>query len=391
MPPRPALVAPAAATPAAPAAAPSQRVLCLDGLRGVAACSVVAFHFFYAFTPAPFTDWGRTGFGLWDTPLAVLWNGHFAVALFFVLSGFVLAASAPRTAREAPALIGLRYLRLALPALVSSALAFAWLNGFPEAAREVQAMTGSRWFRWTYQPPIPPFDQALWEGGIGVFLTGTTRFNNPLWTMQAELFGSVLIYGSYALLPGRARPPAMALGALVLAVLGQFSLAAFCGGALVYEFRHLLRDQAWGGALLGLLGLVLGATYPGHSSEGGLIPLLQSWLGVDGPRQIGAVMVLVALLITPPVRRLFESPPLQRLGELSFPLYLVHVPLIVAPACAFYARFGPLEPAALAGLFAATFLAALALATLFLVAVERPVLAGLRALRARLRRRPAPG
>ncbi|MPT21584.1 MAG: DUF1624 domain-containing protein [Starkeya sp.] len=138
MPPRP-----------APPAPTSQRVLCLDGLRGVAACSVVAFHFFYAFTPAPFTDWGRTGFGLWDTPLAVLWNGHFAVALFFVLSGFVLAASAPRTAREAPALIGLRYLRLALPALVSSALAWAWLNGFPEAAREVQAMTGSRWFRWT--------------------------------------------------------------------------------------------------------------------------------------------------------------------------------------------------------------------------------------------------
>lgn len=374
-----------------PPAPPSGRVHCLDGLRGVAACSVVAFHFFYAFTPAPFTAWNRTGFSVSDTPLAVLWNGHFAVAVFFVLSGFVLAASAPRTAREAPALIGLRYLRLALPALASSALAWAWLTGFPDAAREVQAMTGSRWFRWTYQPPIPPFDQALWEGGIGVFLTGTTRFNNPLWTMQAEFFGSVLIYGSYAVLPGRARAPAMALGGLALAALGQFSLAAFCGGALVFEFRHLLRDHAVAGSWLGLIGLVLGATYPGHAAEGGIVAYLQSWLGADGPRQAGAVLVLVALLITPPVRRLFESAPLQRLGELSFPLYLVHVPLIVAPACAFYARFGPLDPPALTGLFAATFLAALVLASAFLRTVERPVLTGLRALRSRLRARPVPG
>ncbi|WP_371347681.1 acyltransferase family protein [Ancylobacter sp. IITR112] len=365
---------------------PGGRVHCLDGLRGLAACSVVAFHFFYAFTPAPFTDWGRTGFSLWDTPLAVLWNGHFAVAIFFVLSGFVLAASAPGSAREAPAMIGLRYLRLALPALASSVLAFAWLMSFPEAAREVQAMTGSRWFRWTYQPPIPPFSQALWEGGVGAFLGGSTRFNNPLWTMHVEFLGSLLIYGGYAVLPGRARPLAMALGGLALGVAGQFSLAAFCGGALVFEGRHLLRDHWRAGCALGLAGLVLGATYPGHSPEGGLIPYVLSFLGRDGTRQIGAVLVLIALLITPAMRRLFESTPLQKLGELSFPLYLVHVPLIVAPACAFYARFGPLDTPALAGLFAATFLAALALAGVLLVTVERPVLAGLRAARARLRR-----
>ncbi|GLK72546.1 acyltransferase [Ancylobacter dichloromethanicus] len=373
----------------APASPPSGRVRCLDGLRGLAACSVVAFHFFYAFVPAPFTDWNRSGFGLWDTPIAVLWNGHFAVAIFFVLSGFVLAASAPRGAREAPAMIGLRYLRLALPALVSSALAWAWLMSFPDAAREVQALTGSPWFRWTYQPPFPPFTQALWEGGIGAFLDGTTRFNNPLWTMQAEFFGSILIYGSYAVLPGRARPLAMAFAGLALGALGQFSLAAFCGGALVFEGRHILRDHARAGCVLGLFGLVLGATYPGHAADGGVVSYLQSWLGRDGVRQVGAVLVLVALLITPAARRLFETAPLQRLGELSFPLYLVHVPLIVAPACALYARFGPLDPLALAGLFVATFLAALALAGVFLVAVERPVLAGLKAVRARLRARPA--
>ena len=377
----------AAETPQAPAG--TARIVCLDGLRGVAACAVVAFHFFYAFTPTLFADKARTGFTLFDTPLAVLWNGHFAVAVFFVLSGFVLAASAPKSAREAPLMIGLRYLRLGLPALASSVLAWAWLTSFPDAAREVQALTGSPWFRWTYQPPIPPLSQAVWEGAVGVFVDGTTRFNNPLWTMQAEFIGSILVYGGYAVLRGRARPVAMALGLIAFPLLGLFYLAAFCGGALVYELRHRLRDHLRLGIGLALAGLVLGATFPGRAPGEDLASQLAAFLGRDGPRQAGAILLLVAVLITPPLRRFFESAPLQRLGELSFPIYLVHVPLIVAPASAIFADLAPLTTPALAALFLGTCLATLALGQLFLIAVERPVLVGLKAIRTRARARLA--
>lgn len=365
------------------------RVTCLDGLRGAAACTVVAFHFFYAFTPALFADKARAGFTVFDTPLAVLWNGHFAVAVFFALSGFVLAASAPRSAREAPLMIGLRYFRLGVPALASSILAWAWLTSFPEAARDTQAITASPWFRWTYQPPIPPLSQAIWEGAVGVFANGTTRFNNPLWTMQAEFFGSVLIYGSYAVLRGRARPAAMALGLVGFTAFGLFPLAAFSGGALVYELRHRLRDHAMAGSLVGLAGLTLGATFPGHAAGPGTLAYVQSWLGTGGLREIGALLVMVAILINPPVRRFFEAAPLQRLGELSFPIYLVHVPLIVAPVAAIFTALAPLSPLALAGLFALTCLGTLALGALFLVAVERPLLAALKAVRTRGRARLA--
>ncbi|MGA0560844.1 acyltransferase family protein [Ancylobacter sp. VNQ12] len=367
----------------------SSRVTCLDGLRGFAACTVVAFHFFYAFTPGPFADRARTGFSLFDTPLAVLWNGNFAVAVFFVLSGFVLAASSPKNLREAPLMIGLRYFRLGLPALASSILAWAWLTGFPEAASEAQAISGSRWFRWTYQPPIPPLSQAIWEGGVGVFVNGTTRFNNPLWTMQAEFFGSVLIYGSYALLKGRARPYAMAAGILAFGAVGLFYLAAFCGGALIYELRHRLGERPVLGALVGLAGLVLGASFAGRAAGPDLASQLIARLGTDGPRQAGAVLLVLAILMTPALRRLFESPPLQKLGELSFPIYLVHVPLIVAPASAVFAALSPMSPLALALLFVATSAATLALGCVFLVAVERPVLATLKQIRTRARARLA--
>ncbi|MCS0504962.1 acyltransferase family protein [Ancylobacter mangrovi] len=381
-----------ASMPATLAGAPAktERVTCLDGLRGVAACSVVAFHFFYAFAPGRFSDRARTGFTAFDTPLAVLWNGHFAVAVFFVLSGFVLAASSPKSAREAPLMIFLRYLRLGLPALASSALAWAWLNGFPDAAREAQAISTSSWFRWTYQPPIPPLSQAIWEGGVGVFLNGTTRFNNPLWTMQAELLGSILIYGSYAVLRGRWRPLAMALGIVGFGAAGLFYLAAFCAGALVFEMRGRLREFPVAGLLIGLVGLVIGATYPYHAGGPGLVSTLQSHLGMDGFREAGAALVLVSVLTTPALRRFFESGPLQRLGELSFPIYLVHVPLIVAPAAWLFVAFAPLGPAGLAALFAAVCLGTLALGTLFLVAVERPGLAALKAIRTRARGQARP-
>lgn len=361
----------------------ARRVTSLDGLRGVAACAVATFHFFYAFAPRPVMNEARTGFSLFDTPVAALWNGHFAVAVFFALSGFVLTASGPRSAQEAPLLIGLRYVRLAAPALLSSILGWAWLSAFPNAAREAQALGGSDWFRWTHQPPIPPLSQAIFEGAIDAFLIGNDGFNNSLWTMRVEFLGSLMIYGVCAATKGRPRVALLVAGLAGFALAQSFSFAAFCGGALIFEFRGRLRDMPVGGAILGLIGLVLGATYPGHADGPSLLDAIQSRLGAEGFRQAGALLVILSMLTTPWLRRAFERPGVQRVGELSFPLYLVHVPLIVAPASWAFVAFHPLSPLALMGLFAATALGAFVLGSLFLVLVERPLLAALRAMRAR--------
>ncbi len=371
------------------AASAGDRVACLDGLRGVAAVGVVAFHFFYAFDPAPFADKARTGFGIIDLPVAALWNGRFSVAVFFVLSGFVLAASSPRTLREAPFMIALRYFRLALPAVASSVIAWAWLTGFPHAAHEAQAISGSRWFYWTYQAPIPPLSQALWEGAVGVFVEGTTKFNNPLWTMRTEFLGSVLIYGAYALIAPRWRAGAMVAGLVGLAIAQEYGLAAFCGGALVFEARHRLVSHTALGAGLCLLGLVLGGPFPGHVPGPGLGDLILSHLGTDGVREAGALCLIVSILMTQQLRRAFAHPLLLRLGELSFPLYLVHVPLICAPVSWLFVHFAPLSPASLGLLFLLLLATSLLLAGVFLVAVERPVLALLRTVRTRGRARLA--
>jgi peptidoglycan/LPS O-acetylase OafA/YrhL len=68
----------------------TRRLQRLDGLRGIAALIVVFFHYLSAFVPALTPDQTANPYWVSDTPLAVLFNGPFAVIVFFVLSGFAV-------------------------------------------------------------------------------------------------------------------------------------------------------------------------------------------------------------------------------------------------------------------------------------------------------------
>src|ERR1700741_4157400 len=102
----------------------ARRLHQLDGLRGIAALTVVVFHYLSAFVPALTPDQTKNPHWLSDTPLAVTFNGPFAVVVFFVLSGFVVSKAALGQG-PLPLTIALRYLRLTIPMLVSVLL--AWL------------------------------------------------------------------------------------------------------------------------------------------------------------------------------------------------------------------------------------------------------------------------
>src|ERR1043165_7640264 len=78
------------------------RIRALDGLRGVAALSVVALHVLSAIPgfDAALEHWpgpDSTMAALEASPLRLLWAGHAAVILFFVLSGFVLTLQLERS------------------------------------------------------------------------------------------------------------------------------------------------------------------------------------------------------------------------------------------------------------------------------------------------------
>jgi peptidoglycan/LPS O-acetylase OafA/YrhL len=112
----------------------SGRLLALEGLRGVAAIVVVIFHallIFYEYMVFGPSVASTQHMGLEDnlfgSPFRIFFAGTFAVAIFFVLSGFVLSIGFLSKGKKIilQKLALKRYLRLMLPALAS--VMIAWL------------------------------------------------------------------------------------------------------------------------------------------------------------------------------------------------------------------------------------------------------------------------
>src|SRR5262249_3070554 len=181
-------------------------------------------HFVLAFTPGIYfregLDWSQLPLavrGFVNFPAKFIWDGHMAVSVFFVLSGFVLSLSffqKGSAAAMGSAAIR-RYPRLMLPVAVSILFAFVllWcgaicnqsavrymneLHGLPDQV-DYNARNGfsNKWLA-LYYCFTPDFSAALQEAAWGAF-TGVALYNLVLWTMPFELTGSFLVYGFLAL------------------------------------------------------------------------------------------------------------------------------------------------------------------------------------------------
>lgn len=195
----------------------STRFLELEGLRGIAAIAVVIFHFLVLFYPGMFYGVGhsmapvqhmRFEDNLFGLPTGAFISGAFAVAIFFVLSGFVLTIGYFQTGDKKiiQKLATKRYLRLMLPAAVSILLVWLILSFGLNANKNIAegiSLAGSSSSLWTFNPN---FFEALWQGILGIFTTSLNaeHYNPVLWTMQYEFIGSFLVF-LIALLFGKSK------------------------------------------------------------------------------------------------------------------------------------------------------------------------------------------
>ena len=364
-----------------------ERITSLDGLRGAAALVVVLFHYICMLHPTLTPELSKQVHWLIDTPIHILWNGVFSVAVFFVLSGFVMAAAADRRGGSLIANSMTRYLRLALPATLSCLLAWGWLTAFPSSARDLKStlVAPSKWLEYTYQDPILPIWYAGADGMLGNFIRGYSQFNNVLWTMQIELFGSLGIFLLYAFTQGRARLLSLIAVAVVILLWLPGSYAGFLLGAALYEAhrRDFLKSPP---ALLPIIALVA-AIIVGGMGDGAPLRLElpdvpQAWSLGKSRGMVGiiaAALLIYATLTLPALARLFSRPALLFLGRISFGLYLVHVPLLYTIFAEFYLQGVPevvLGPTYVVG--------ALLLAWIFTLAADEPLLRMITTLRTRM-------
>ena len=322
------------------------RLLALEGLRGVAALVVVLFHSLLIFYPAFYYGMNPAfallrnskvdGF-LYGNPLSVFLSGTFAVAIFFVLSGFVLTIGFFQTNDQAilRKLAAKRYIRLMLPALASIVLVWFLLSlGLGAHKGQVAAISGSTWLA-NIWPLSPNLGNALMQGLRSIFSSGDVTYNPVLWTMQYELIGSFLVF-LIAIIFKEARFRWVIYGLIILGTIQTWYAAFMIGLVLadLYSSKTFPFSRPSKALMVFILfvGLFLGG-YP-YIEVGGTVyqTMHIGWMS-DVENQtvyltLGAALLLIATLTLPPVTRAFSSRPISTLGKYTFSVYLTHMPVI---------------------------------------------------------------
>lgn len=167
-----------------------KRIEFLDSIRGLAALFVLLSHTISAFEwPASFVAMANWPF------ISILFSGKEAVAMFFVLSGYVLAKPYKETGPAPPRRIFLptfylrRFIRIWPPwffAFIASIFAKKFLFFHPATEPAISKWLGNFWHAKLTAPDF--FRQCLF-----VLDDWTRQLLNQDWSLGVELKGSALI------------------------------------------------------------------------------------------------------------------------------------------------------------------------------------------------------
>lgn len=316
------------------------RVAALDGLRGLAATMVLVYHCWVLGGFAHLDDgWGR----------AVLGSGYFGVDLFFVISGFVLFLPVAARRGEFGAVKPYAWRRLGRigPAYYLSLLAVIALN--PLLTEKSSALP---WESWSGLGSLVAHTLFLQEPVHGLTAQNGFGANMVVWTLSLEA-------AFYVLLPLVAgafcrRPLRWVIGAIIVANAWKFlvitsiedderlvSMAAqlpsylphFAFGmgaallAVSYAGRWTRRARRLAAtATVSAFAVALVLMY--RAGERGLT-------GVDSPadhhfRNTTIAFCFTVMIFSATLRpgRLLTSPAARRLGDISYGVYLFHLPVI---------------------------------------------------------------
>ena len=220
-----------------------------------------------------------------------------------------------------------------LPVGLSMMLGAAILLYLPDSHNAAARLTGSDWLAAFANPGlsmdlVPSFSHAA-RNSLLVFLwPGYSEYNSNLWTMVYEFYGSVLVFALVAacsLLLRQRLPGAIAfhlLLALFCVALHQMYFLPFVIGSLI-AFLHCKRPRLFQPPSWAIV-MMMTTMIEGYSIDYGPALILAST----------AAMTL--LLCVPSLEWRLGGPVGLFLGRLSFPLYLVHVLVILSITSAAY-------------------------------------------------------
>ena len=231
-----------------------------------------------------------------------------------------------------------------LPALASIVLAYILMSiGFSRIPESVGAITGSQsWLdSWAFDTN---FFAALKAGTVDIFITQGSPFNNVLWTMFTEFWGSFLIFAFLMLFASSKHRWAVYV-ALAIFTFNTWFLAFILGVILADAYTHgklenLKRMRFIVPLLIG--GLFFGGMpHRKGESEG---TIYQYFLQPDITNinysiaylTLGAAMIILAILLSKRIRGWLSHPRIAILGKYTFSLYLTHLFVLYTFTCSLF-------------------------------------------------------
>jgi peptidoglycan/LPS O-acetylase OafA/YrhL len=340
------------------------RISYLESIRGLASVQVLLLHYFSAFAPGlVFSSSAGSALAarIHLSPLYFLYDGYSAVYIFFVLSGYVLTRSFERYPMRPASQILARVVRLGLPATAATLIAAAMLLIFGQPNVEAGDLSGSAWFA-SQRDIDPSIFSVIRDGTVNALLLGyrgmpgvsflapwqqpiEQSFVTPIWTLSIEFYGSILV-----LLLCCCVRRAQLWWWLVVLLGSLFTIRSayicFFIGHLLATFHRAERPAPDGKVLpisliaFGVFTCVLAEVWqPQWLSSFCSDPTYLLFPGQPAPMQqktYGAILVLIGIIDLQAARQILSRPWLVARSRLSFPLYLMHWPILFGPVAALF-------------------------------------------------------
>ena len=286
-----------------------------------------------------------------NTPLNLIYNGGFAVSVFFILSGFVLSNAYHQS--QNPNIITSyaikRYVRLFVPVSVTIIISYIFIKTGFMANSNLGEITKSRdWLNGAFTVDLGIYD-VIKNMFVDVFFIKDNKYNPVLWTMTYELLGSFLLFAFLLIIHPLKNKNTLFITLICVLFFTKnefyaaFILGAFLNKNIIHNetgiFKNGLKKYI---LLLFLLIGILFCSYPLCNTVDHTIYQYITFSFLNNYNfyhVIGAFIIMVVVLHSDKLKQFFSLKIFSYIGKISFSFYLLHFIILCSFSCFTFKQF----------------------------------------------------